>query len=502
MTDGPSTLPTFAELGLPAPLVSALERRGINAPFPIQAACLPDAIAGRDVLGRGQTGSGKTLAFGLPLLAAIAGEQAAPTRPRALILVPTRELAMQVQDALAPLGRSLGLHTKTVVGGMSMVKQIQGLRRGVDVLVATPGRLTDLIERRECSLADVRITVLDEADHMCDLGFLPAVSKLLDQIPSDGQRLLFSATLDGDVDKLVRRYLHDPVTHSIAPAAAPVETMDHHLFIVDRADKQNVIAEVAGREGRTIMFVRTKHGVDALAKKLARVGVRAGALHGGKTQSARTRTLAEFREGKVGVLIATDVAARGIHVDDVSLVVHVDPAADHKDYLHRAGRTARAGERGTVATLVAHNEVRNTERMMRRAGVRALRSKVTTGDDTLIRITGAQPPSGIPVPPDPEPRPQRRGPRPGGRRDRRPGGRFEGRGEPQGGRFDGEYREGRPAEQRDGERREGHRQRREPRSGGMPGGGRPGGRGGAARHDGGRAAGRHDDRRPRSEAAR
>ena len=299
MTSASSTLPTFAELGVPEQLVSALDRRGITAPFPIQAACMPDALAGHDVLGRGQTGSGKTLAFGLPLLARIAGEPAAPKRPRALILVPTRELAMQVQDALAPLGRSLGLHAKTVVGGMSMAKQIQSLRRGVDLLVATPGRLTDLIERGCCSLQDVMITVLDEADHMCDLGFMPAVSKLLDQIPNDGQRLLFSATLDGDVDKLVRRYLHNPVTHSVAPAAAPVETMDHHLFIVDRAEKSDVIAEVAGREGRTIMFVRTKHGVDTLTKRLARVGVRAGALHGGKTQAARTRTLAEFREGKV-----------------------------------------------------------------------------------------------------------------------------------------------------------------------------------------------------------
>jgi superfamily II DNA/RNA helicase len=335
----------------------------------------------------------------------------------------------------------------------------------------------------------VQITVLDEADHMCDLGFMPAVSALLDQIPNDGQRMLFSATLDGDVDKLVRRYLHNPVTHSVAPAAAPVETMDHHLFVVDRAQKHDVIAEVAGREGRTIMFLRTKHGVDALTKRLARVGVRAGALHGGKTQSARTRTLAEFREGKVGVLIATDVAARGIHVDDVTLVVHVDPAADHKDYLHRAGRTARAGERGTVATLVAHNEVRNAERMMRRAGVRAERTRVTAGDDALIRITGAQAPSGIPVEVEPEPRPQRRGHRPGSGsgRDRRPGGQ---RGE----RY-GERREGgraRFGERRDGEGRQGERHE-----------------GGRQRHEGRSAGPRHDDRpnrhpegrRPRRETA-
>ena len=489
MTSASSTLPSFAELGLPERLVSALERRGISTPFPIQAACLPDTLAGHDVRGRGQTGSGKTLAFGLPLLARLAGRSAAPKRPAALILVPTRELAMQVQDALAPLGRSVGLHAKTVVGGMSMAKQIQALRRGVDLLVATPGRLTDLIERGACSLADVQITVLDEADHMCDLGFMPAVSALLDQIPNDGQRMLFSATLDGDVDKLVRRYLHNPVTHSVAPAAAPVETMDHHLFVVDRAQKHDVIAEVAGREGRTIMFLRTKHGVDALTKRLARVGVRAGALHGGKTQSARTRTLAEFREGKVGVLIATDVAARGIHVDDVTLVVHVDPAADHKDYLHRAGRTARAGERGTVATLVAHNEVRNAERMMRRAGVRAERTRVTAGDDALIRITGAQAPSGIPVEVEPEPRPQRRGHRPGSGsgRDRRPGGQ---RGE----RY-GERREGgraRFGERRDGEGRQGERHE-----------------GGRQRHEGRSAGPRHDDRpnrhpegrRPRRETA-
>ncbi|MDN3352730.1 DEAD/DEAH box helicase [Actinomadura sp. DC4] len=486
MTSASSTLPSFAELGLPEKLVSALERRGISTPFPIQAACLPDTLAGRDVLGRGQTGSGKTLAFGLPLLARLAGRSAAPKRPAALILVPTRELAAQVQDALAALGRSVGLHAKTVVGGMSMTKQIQALRRGVDLLVATPGRLTDLIERGACSLEDVQITVLDEADHMCDLGFMPAVSALLDQIPSNGQRMLFSATLDGDVDKLVRRYLHDPVTHSVSPAAAPVETMDHHLFVVDRAQKHDVIAEVAGREGRTIMFVRTKHGVDALTKRLARVGVRAGALHGGKTQSARTRTLADFREGKVAVLIATDVAARGIHVDDVTLVVHVDPAADHKDYLHRAGRTARAGERGTVATLVAHNEVRNAERMMRRAGVRALRSRVTVGDDTLIRITGAQAPSGIPVEVEPEPRPQRRGHRPGAGRDRRPGGQ---RGERYGERREGgrarfgERHEGRPGEGHDGTPRQ-----------------RPEGRSGGPRHDD-RPNRRPEGRRPRRETA-
>jgi superfamily II DNA/RNA helicase len=440
-----STLPTFAELGLPKPLVSGLERRGITEPFAIQTVAIPDALAGRDILGRGQTGSGKTLAFGLPMMARIAGRTAEPRRPRALILVPTRELAMQVQDALEPLGRGLSLRMKTVVGGLSMSKQIQALRRGVEVLVATPGRLTDLIERGACSLSDIEITVLDEADHMADLGFLPAVSKLLDMIPADGQRLLFSATLDGDVDTLVRRYLHDPVTHSVGPVVSPAETMDHHLFLVDRNNKHDVTAEIAARPGRTIMFVRTKHGVDALARKLHRSGVPAGALHGGKTQGARTRTLAEFKEGKVGVLVATDVAARGIHVDDVSLVVHVDPAADHKDYLHRAGRTARAGERGTVATLALPQEARNTERMIRRAGVKVTRVRVGLGDDELARITGARRPSGIPIPEEPEPEPRtRRSPRPGGRRfEPRNGERHEGyRGDRREGGYRGERREG------------------------------------------------------------
>jgi superfamily II DNA/RNA helicase len=409
LTSASSTLPTFAELGLPEELVAALGRRGIGEPFPIQTACVPDILAGRDVLGRAQTGSGKTLAFGLPVLALLGAERAAPTRPRALILVPTRELAMQVRDALAPLARVTGSRTATVVGGTSMSKQIEALRRGVELLVATPGRLTDLIERGTCSLRDVRITVLDEADHLCDLGFLPAIRRLLDQVPADGQRLLFSATLDRDVDGLVRRYLHDPVTRSVAPAAAPVEAVDHHLFVVEHDDRHDVIAELAARSGRTILFVRTKHGVDKLTKRLARVGVRAGALHGGKTQGARTRTLADFREGRVGVLVATDVAARGIHVDDVSLVVHVDPAADHKDYLHRAGRTARAGENGTVATLVAQGDVRATERMMRRAGVRVQRSQVTSGDDLLVQVAGARAPSGLPIPPEPH----RRGQRPG-----------------------------------------------------------------------------------------
>jgi superfamily II DNA/RNA helicase len=442
VSETPQTL--FADLGLPWQLVSALAQEGITEPFPIQSAAIPDALAGLDVLGRGQTGSGKTLAFGLPLIVRVAGERraaegqnagnggqahgnrrAASKHPRGLVLVPTRELAMQVKDALEPLGRRMNVRVRLVVGGMPIGKQLDGLRRGAEVVVATPGRLLDVIRRDGCSLADIQVTVLDEADHMADLGFMPDVRALLDQVPVEGQRMLFSATLDKDVDVLVQRYLTDPRTHSVAPEASPVEGMDHHLFLVDRAEKAAVITEIANREGRTIMFVRTKHAVDALSKRLARNGVRAGSLHGGKTQSARTRTLTDFREGRVGVLIATNVAARGIHVDDVSLVVHVDPAGDHKDYLHRAGRTARAGQRGTVVTLALPSESRGTERMIKRAGVAAVaRSRVEAGHSELVRVTGARRPSGIPIEPEPErpARPERhahRSARPqGGRRYR------------------------------------------------------------------------------------
>ncbi|HEV7930912.1 MAG TPA: DEAD/DEAH box helicase [Actinomadura sp.] len=393
-----SDTPTFAQLGLPTPLVSALVRQGIESPFPIQTACIPDVLAGRDVLGRGKTGSGKTLAFGLPLLTLIGGQKASPKRPRALILVPTRELAMQVQANLEPLGRSLGLRFKTVIGQTSMPRQIDALRRGVEVLVATPGRLKDLIRQGACDLSDISITVLDEADHMADMGFLPDVTDILDCVRADGQRLLFSATLDKDVDVLVRRYLKDPVTHAIGPVDESVVTMDHHLLLVAPRDKNAVTAEIANREGRTILFARTKHGVDRLAKQLAQVGVRAGALHGGKSQNLRTRTLAEFREGSISVLVATDVAARGIHVDDVSLVMHIDPPADHKDYMHRAGRTARAGESGTVVTLVLPHQVRSMAAMTRRAGVEPTRTKVTVGDEKLAELTGARTPSGEPIP--------------------------------------------------------------------------------------------------------
>lgn len=427
---GPSE---FELLGLPKPLITGLTRMGIDSPFPIQSATIPDVLAGHDVLGRGQTGSGKTLAFGLPTMARIAGRRPAPRRPRAVILVPTRELALQVHDALEPLGRGLSLRMKVVVGGMSMGKQVEALRRGVDLIIATPGRLGDLIRQGECSLEEIEVAVLDEADHMCDLGFFPVVTELLAQTPADGQRLLFSATLDGDVDKLVRRFLKNPITHSIAPATSPVDTMEHHVMQVTRDDKFDVTAEIANREGRTIIFVRTQHGVDRLCKQLARVGVKSGGLHGGKRQNQRTRILAEFKEGQVDVLVCTDVAARGIHVDNISLVLHVDPPQDHKSYLHRGGRTARAGEKGTVVTLVLPNERRSTDSLTRRAGINPFRLKATPGHPRLAEVTGARLPSGESIPvwePDARKplRPRRDGGGHGGadRRPRRPRREFEG----------------------------------------------------------------------------
>ncbi|BCJ52923.1 RNA helicase [Actinoplanes sp. NBRC 14428] len=403
---------SFADLGIPAELVRVLNREGITTPFEIQAATMPDALSGRDVLGRGQTGSGKTLAFGLPLLARIAkGGRALPHHPKALILVPTRELAMQVADSLMPLGRSVGVFLKTAVGGVPYDRQMDALRRGVEVIVATPGRLGDLIERGACKLDNVEVTVLDEADQMADMGFLPEVTELLAKTPADAQRLLFSATLDGDVDALVKRFMTDPVTHSTAPAEASVSTMDHHLLLIPPHDKFPITASIANRTGKTIVFARTQMGVDRLVEQLAAVGVRAGALHGGKTQRVRTRTLAEFKEGRTNVLVATDVAARGIHVDGISLVVHVDPPKDPKDYLHRAGRTARAGESGAVVTLVLPKQRRSTQSMMLKAGVAPTETRVRLGDEQLAEITGAREPSGVPVKEEPEQR-RERGDRP------------------------------------------------------------------------------------------
>jgi superfamily II DNA/RNA helicase len=415
LSEPAAAVPTFAELGLPAEIIRVLTRDGITEPFEIQAATIPDALAGKDVLGRGQTGSGKTLAFGLPLLARVARSgRALPHHPRALILVPTRELAMQVADALTPVGRSVGVFLKTAVGGVPYDRQIDALRRGVEVLVATPGRLGDLIERGVCKLDSIEVTVLDEADQMADMGFLPEVTELLAKTPDSAQRLLFSATLDGDVDALVQRFMHDPVTHSTAPVEASVSTMDHHLLLIPPQQKFLITAAIANRTGKTIIFARTQMGVDRLVEQLAAVGVRAGALHGGKTQRVRTRTLAEFKEGRTNVLVATDVAARGIHVDGISLVVHVDPPKDPKDYLHRAGRTARAGESGAVVTLVLPKQRRTTQAMMAKAGVHPAEVRVRLGDTRLTEITGAREPSGVPVVEEPEPRrqPRRFGDRP------------------------------------------------------------------------------------------
>ncbi|MFF4505441.1 DEAD/DEAH box helicase [Streptomyces sp. NPDC001401] len=398
----------FAELDMPERLLATLGAEGVSAPFPIQAATLPNSLAGRDVLGRGRTGSGKTLAFGLALLARTAGQRAEPRQPLALVLVPTRELAQQVTDALTPYARALRLRLATVVGGLSIGRQASALRGGAEVVVATPGRLKDLIDRGDCRLDQVSITVLDEADQMADMGFMPQVTALLDQVRPGGQRLLFSATLDRNVDRLVRTYLHDPVVHSVDPSAGAVTTMDHHVLHVEDEDKHATTTEIAARDGRVIMFLDTKHAADRLAKKLLAVGVRAAALHGGKSQNQRTRTLAQFKDGHVSVLVATNVAARGIHVDNLDLVVNVDPPGDHKDYLHRGGRTARAGESGTVVTLVLPHQRREVSRLMADAGISPRTTRVRSGEAELSRITGAQAPSGVPVvltPPATENRP-------------------------------------------------------------------------------------------------
>jgi superfamily II DNA/RNA helicase len=388
---------TFAELDLPSALVKTLATQGMAVPFPIQAATLPNSLAGRDVLGRGRTGSGKTLAFGLALLARTAGQRAEPGQPLALVLVPTRELAQQVTDALTPYARDLRLRLTTVVGGMSIGRQVNALRGGAEVVVATPGRLKDLIDRGTCRLDRVAITVLDEADQMADMGFMPQVTALLDQVRPGGQRMLFSATLDRNIDLLVRRYLNDPVVHSVDPSMGAVATMEHHVLHVQTTDKQALTTQIAARDGRVLMFLDTKHAVDALTAHLLRTGVRAAALHGGKSQPQRTRTLAQFKSGHVTVLVATNVAARGIHVDDLDLVVNVDPPSDHKDYLHRGGRTARAGESGRVVTLVLPSQRREMTRLMATAGITPQSTQTHSGQAELTRITGARTPSGVPV---------------------------------------------------------------------------------------------------------
>ncbi|WP_327282930.1 MULTISPECIES: DEAD/DEAH box helicase [unclassified Streptomyces] len=388
----------FADMGMPEALLKTLAAQGVTEPFPIQAATLPNSLAGRDLLGRGRTGSGKTLAFGLALLARTAGRRAQPKQPLALVLVPTRELAQQVTDALAPYATAVNLRIATVVGGMSINRQSGALRRGAEVLVATPGRLKDLIDRGDADLSQVAITVLDEADQMTDMGFMPQVTALLKQVQPEGQTMLFSATLDKNIDKLVKMFLHDPVAFSVDPSAGAVSTMEHHvLYVMDETDKKAVATRIAARDGRVIMFVDTKRGVDRLVKKLQADGVRASGLHGGRSQPQRNRTLDWFKTGEVTALIATNVAARGIHIDDLDLVVNIDPPTDHKDYLHRGGRTARAGESGSVVTLVLPDQKRDMSRLMSDAGISPRTAQIKSSDEELSRLTGAKEPSGIPV---------------------------------------------------------------------------------------------------------
>jgi superfamily II DNA/RNA helicase len=396
-TPGPPAATTFAELDLPAPLLEELTRQGVSVPFPIQGATLPSSLAGRDVLGRGRTGSGKTLAFGLAMLARLDGQRAEPRQPLALVLVPTRELAQQVTDALTPYARALRLRLATVVGGLSISRQAAALRGGSEIVVATPGRLRDLTERGDCRLDQVRVTVLDEADQMADMGFLPQVTALLRQVQPGSQRMLFSATLDRNVDTLVRRFLSDPVVHAVDPSAGAVVTMEHHVLQVTSEDKREATLRIAAREGRVLLFLDSKRAVDRLAKTLLANGVRAAALHGGKSQPQRTRTLTQFKSGDVTALVATNVAARGIHIDDLDLVVNVDPPADHKDYLHRGGRTARAGASGSVVTLITYDQRRDMDRLMAKAKITPRTAKVHSGDEELARITGARVPSGVPV---------------------------------------------------------------------------------------------------------
>ncbi|GGZ16749.1 DEAD/DEAH box helicase [Streptomyces nitrosporeus] len=389
--DEPSV--TFASLGLPEGIVRKLAQNGVTTPFPIQAATIPDALAGKDILGRGRTGSGKTLSFGLPTLSALSGGRTEKKKPRAVILTPTRELAMQVADALQPYGDVLGLKMKVVCGGTSMGNQIYALERGVDILVATPGRLRDIINRGACSLEDVQVAVLDEADQMSDLGFLPEVTELLDQVPAGGQRMLFSATMENEIGTLVKRYLKDPVSHEVDSAQGNVTTMSHHVLVVKPKDKAPVTAAIAARKGRTIIFVRTQLGADRIAEQLIESGVKADALHGGMTQGARTRVLEDFKKGYVNALVATDVAARGIHVDGIDLVLNVDPAGDHKDYLHRSGRTARAGRSGVVVSLALPHQRRQIFRLMEDAGVDASRHIVQGAgvfEPEVAEITGAR----------------------------------------------------------------------------------------------------------------
>ncbi|MFI9485248.1 DEAD/DEAH box helicase [Promicromonospora sp. NPDC052451] len=422
--------------------MSVLTDRGITTPFPIQTASLPDSLAGRDVLGRGRTGSGKTLAFALPVVTRLATSSARAAaagqprrvagRPRALVLAPTRELANQIDETVAPLAQALGLKTTTIFGGVAQSRQVTALNAGVDIVIACPGRLEDLLGQRHLTLDDVEITVLDEADHMADLGFLPGVKRILDRTGARTQRLLFSATLDNGVDVLVKRYLHQPVTHSVDEAAAPPPQMTHHILAVaDKEAKKDVVHQLAQGTGRRVLFTRTKHQAKKLAKQLTVAGVPAVDLHGNLGQGARERNLAAFSSGAVKVLVATDIAARGIHVDDVELVVHVDPPAEHKAYLHRSGRTARAGSGGDVVTIMLPEERGDVRDLTRRAKITARPQDVAPGDATVSGLVGEVAPYVEYVPPAPQQQGRQGAPKQGGGRSR--SGRQGGAGTGQGG---------------------------------------------------------------------
>jgi superfamily II DNA/RNA helicase len=386
--DTPNPDATFTELGVPAPLIKALLEGGIDKPFPIQAATMADCMAGRDVLGRGRTGSGKTLAFVLPVLTRLAAsnKQRRQGRPRALILVPTRELAMQIDAALSPLGKLLGLRSTTIFGGVGAQPQINALRQGVDIVIACPGRLDDHIGGNFCRLDDVEITVLDEADHMADMGFLPGVTKLLAQTPQHSQRLLFSATLDNGIDVIVNKFLHNPVLRSVDPAEAAEVKMTHHVLHVTADERFPVLRDMAAAPGRIMIFTRTKHGAKKLAKTLSMSGVPAVEMHGNLSQNNRTRNLAQFSDGSATAMVATDIAARGIHVDDVALVVHFDPPVDHKVYVHRSGRTARAGAEGTVVTMMTDDQQAEIRDLTKKAGISPTVTRVTHQHALLAEI--------------------------------------------------------------------------------------------------------------------
>lgn len=390
---------TFADLGVRRPIVDALTKRGITDPFPIQVATLPDTLAGRDVLGRGKTGSGKTLAFSIPLVSRLSERSGRRSRPSGLVLAPTRELASQITATLEPLAAACGLRVTTIFGGVSQHRQVAALKSGVDIVVACPGRLEDLMKQRLISLEAIEITVIDEADHMADLGFLPGVTRILAATPNGGQRLMFSATLDNGVDKLVNRFLRDEVLHSVDGADSPVSEMTHHVFHVANADaKKEVVHRLASGTGRRILFMRTKHQARKLAKQLTESGVPSVDLHGNLSQPARERNLAMFASGGARVLVATDIAARGVHVDEVALVVHIDPPAEHKSYLHRSGRTARAGSAGDVVTVVLPEQRRDTQALMRKAGIKVAPQQVTAASEAVQALVGEMAPYQAPAP--------------------------------------------------------------------------------------------------------